>query len=172
MLGRALLFTLRPARAAAPGDVAVARQPGERLTSALQHFAAGVVFAAAAIELLPDVLRQSPVVAISGFAVGIAVMFSFREVSERTEPAREVRGQQGLPVGRLAATGVDCFIDGVILGAGFAAGSTLQLCSPSRSSSSTCSSGCRCPPPSPAASPGTAAAAPVSLACLPSWGPS
>lgn len=85
MLGRALLFTLRPARAAAPGDVAVARQPGERLTSALQHFAAGVVFAAAAIELLPDVLRQSPVVAISGFAVGIAVMFSFREVSARTE---------------------------------------------------------------------------------------
>jgi len=82
------------------------------------------VFAAAAIELLPDVLLQSPFVAISGFAVGIAVMFSFRAVSERIERTREVRGEQGLPVGLLGATGVDFLIDGVILGAGFAAGRT------------------------------------------------
>lgn len=82
------------------------------------------MFAAAAIELLPDVLLQSPFVAISGFAVGIAVMFSFRAVSERIERTREVRGEQGLPVGLLGATGVDFLIDGVILGAGFAAGRT------------------------------------------------
>lgn len=105
MLGRAVLFTLVPVAAAAvPGCVAAFRPPGERLTSALQHFAAGVVFAAATIELLPDVLQQSPVVAISGFAVGIAVMFSFRAVSERIERAREARDEQDLPVGLLAAT--------------------------------------------------------------------
>ncbi len=80
--------------------------------------------AAAAIELLPDVLLQSPFVAISGFAVGIAVMFSFRAVSERIERIREVRGEQGLPVGLLGATGVDFLIDGVILDAGFAASRT------------------------------------------------
>lgn len=79
---KALLFSLVPVLAAAvSGGVAVMRPPGERTTSALQHFAAGVVFAAASIELLPDVLRQSPVVAIVGFAVGIAVMFAFRGAS-------------------------------------------------------------------------------------------
>jgi ZIP family zinc transporter len=44
----------------------------------VQHFAAGVVFAAAAIELLPKVLKEDPWVAIGGFAVGIAVMFGMR----------------------------------------------------------------------------------------------
>ena len=126
MLANALLFTLVPlAAAAVSGVVAAVHAPGERLTSGLQHFAAGVVFAAAVIELLPDVLRQSPLVAIIGFAVGIAVMFGFRGVSEFVERRREARRQPGLPVGLLAAVGVDFLIDGVILGAGFAAGGTL-----------------------------------------------
>jgi ZIP family zinc transporter len=108
--------------AAVSGVVAVIRRPGERVTSGLQHFAAGVVFAAAAIELLPPVLRQEPTVAVAGFAAGIVVMFGFRALSERAERHREERGQQGLPLGLATATGVDFFIDGVILGAGFAAG--------------------------------------------------
>jgi ZIP family zinc transporter len=76
----------------------------------VQHFAAGVVFAAAAIELLPKVLKEDPWVAIGGFAVGIAVMFGMRAVTER-----------------LGATAVDFAIDGVILGAGFAAATTTGL---------------------------------------------
>ncbi|MDQ1671636.1 MAG: zinc transporter, family [Frankiaceae bacterium] len=124
MVGRVLLFTLVPlAAAVVSGAAAALRAPGTRLTSGLQHFAAGVVFAAAAIELLPDVLHQDPGVAIAGFAAGIAVMFSFRAVSERAERRREARGQSGLPFGMLAATGIDFFIDGVILGAGFATSS-------------------------------------------------
>jgi ZIP family zinc transporter len=95
------------------------------VTSGLQHFAAGVVFAAAAIELLPGVLEQSPAVAVIGFAAGIAVMFGFRAFGEIVERRRDEQGRAGLPVGMLAATGVDFLIDGVILGAGFAAGATL-----------------------------------------------
>jgi ZIP family zinc transporter len=68
------------------------------------------VFAAAAIELLPKVLKEDPWVAIGGFAVGIAVMFGMRAVTER-----------------LGATAVDFAIDGVILGAGFAAATTTGL---------------------------------------------
>ncbi len=126
VVGRVLLFTLVPLAAAAASGVAAAlRAPGKRVTSGLQHFAAGVVFAAAAIELLPDVLRQNPSVAIAGFAAGIAVMFAFRAGGERAERRRKERGQSGVPFGMLAATGIDFFIDGVILGAGFAAGSSV-----------------------------------------------
>ena len=58
MIARALLFSLVPVLAAAvSGAAAVVRLPGERTTSGLQHFAAGVVFAAASIELLPGVPR-------------------------------------------------------------------------------------------------------------------
>jgi ZIP family zinc transporter len=125
MLVLALAFTLIPVVAAAgSGIVAAVRRPGTRLTSGLQHFAAGVVFAAAAIELLPGVLKQAPWVAVLGFAAGIVVMFSFRAVSERAERIREQRGRPGLPLGLIAATGIDFLIDGVILGAGFTAGAS------------------------------------------------
>jgi len=90
MLGTALAFTAVPVAAAAvSGGVAPLRAPGPRFTSALQHFAAGVVFAAAAIELLPGVLDRSPWVAIIGFAAGIAMMFGFPRpwAASATSPA-------------------------------------------------------------------------------------
>ena len=87
----------------------------------MQHFAAGVVFAAAAIELLPGVLQRSPLVAVVGFAAGIAVMFGFRALSAGLERRREAAGHGGLPIGLAVAIAVDFFIDGLILGAGFAA---------------------------------------------------
>ena len=59
-MAAALLFALVPLAAAAlSGAVAAVHAPGEKVTSGLQHFAAGVVFAAAAIELLPGVLERS-----------------------------------------------------------------------------------------------------------------
>jgi zinc transporter, ZIP family len=119
----AVLFTLVPVAAAGvSGGVAVIRPPGRRVTSGIQHFAAGVVFAAAAIELLPGVLRQSPWVAIAGFAVGVAVMFTFRAVGERLEAPDDGDARRGLPVGLGIATGIDFFVDGIVLGAGFSAG--------------------------------------------------
>src|SRR4051794_13414214 len=65
LLVRAVLYTLIPVAAATlAGVVATVWPPREGLTSAVQHFAAGVVFAAAAIELLPELLRHSPVATI------------------------------------------------------------------------------------------------------------
>jgi len=123
MLGTALAFTLVPVAAAAvSGGIAALKAPGPRVTSALQHLAAGVVFAAAAIELIPGVLHHSPLVAIAGFTAGILVMFGFRAASERIELRRDRSGQTGLPIGFAVATGIDFFIDGIILGAGFVTG--------------------------------------------------
>ncbi len=100
VLVQAVLFTLVPvAAAAASGVVAALKAPGVRVTSGLQHFAAGVVFAAVAVELLPDIVEESPWAAILGFAVGIAVMFGARYASETTEQRREARGLTGPPIG-------------------------------------------------------------------------
>jgi ZIP family zinc transporter len=125
----ALLYTLIPVAAAAvAGVIAATARPGERITSAVQHFAAGVVFAAAAIELLPRVLHENPWVAIGGFAAGIAVMFGMRAITDRLERRPADGGQaRRLPLGFAGATAVDFAIDGVILGAGFSAGETTGL---------------------------------------------
>lgn len=134
LMVHALLFTLIPVAAAAvAGLIAASLRPGEKVTSAVQHFAAGVVFAAAAIELLPKVLKESPGVAIGGFAAGIAVMFGMRAVTDRLE-ARQTDASQPdgasrprLPLGFAGATAIDFAIDGVVLGAGFAVGGNTGL---------------------------------------------
>lgn len=59
MLAQVLLFALLPMTVLVlTGIIAIFRTPGPRLRSALQHFAAGVVFEAAAVEVLPQV-RQA-----------------------------------------------------------------------------------------------------------------
>jgi ZIP family zinc transporter len=124
----ALALTLIPVLAAAiSGIVAAMKRPGRRVTSGLQHFAAGVVVAAAAIELLPRVLAQSPWVAVAGFSAGIVVMFGFRALSERAERLHEQQDRSSVPFGLLSATGVDFLVDGVILGAGFTVGASTGL---------------------------------------------
>jgi ZIP family zinc transporter len=124
VLLRALLYTLIPVVAAgAAGLLAATHPPGEKVTSAVQHFAAGVVFAAAAIELLPRVLEQSAAVAIGGFAAGVLVMFGMRALTDRVERHRRRSGAgAGLPLGFIGAAAIDFAIDGVILGGGFVAG--------------------------------------------------
>jgi ZIP family zinc transporter len=122
VLLRALLYTLIPLVAAgAAGLLAATHPPGEKVTSAVQHFAAGVVFAAAAIELLPRVLEQSAAVAVGGFAAGVLVRFGMRALTDRVERRRPSSGA-GLPLGFIGAAAVDFAIDGVILGGGFVAG--------------------------------------------------
>lgn len=118
-----LVLTLVPVLAAGGAGIsATLRTPGPRATSGLQHFAAGVVIAAAALELLPDVVRESGLVAIVGFAAGIAVMFGMRALTGRLEKGTGALQTSGLPWGMIGATAVDFFIDGLILGAGFTAG--------------------------------------------------
>lgn len=115
-----VLWTLIPlAAAAVAGVVAAIRPPGVRLTSVLQHLAAGVVFAAAAIELVPPVLQQDPAVAVTGFAIGIAVLQGMRWIEGRVY---DEQPHGVIPWGLVGATGLDFLVDGLVLGAGFAAG--------------------------------------------------
>ena len=107
-------YTLIPAAAAVVGAaVAVNLRPGPVLVSAIQHFAAGVVFAAAAGEILPDLKHAgSPWAMLAGGALGVAAMLLVRILEKR------VKG----PAGLMSVTGIDILVDGLVLGIAFAAG--------------------------------------------------
>jgi zinc transporter, ZIP family len=124
LLLRILAFTCLPVAAMILGGLlAVFRPPGPKLGSAIQHFAAGMVFAAGAIELLPDVVsKHAPVATILGFSAGIALMLVIRRVTESAAPRGKVQGQSS--IGLIAAVGVDIVIDGLLIGIGFVAGAS------------------------------------------------
>lgn len=111
-------FTLIPFLAGVVGAIIGAFYvPSPRLQSMVQHFAAGVVFAAVAGEVLPDVHEQAPIPVIIGFAVGTAAMLAIREGVKTMKT-----GTSALPL--VIAVGVDLVIDGFLLGIGFTAGMT------------------------------------------------
>lgn len=61
------------------GTMAAFRTPGDTVRSAVQHIASGVLFAALATELLPDVMhRRMAVITVLGFAAGVAVMLGLK----------------------------------------------------------------------------------------------
>ncbi len=115
----AWLYTLVPATTAILGAiVAVNVRPGPILVSAIQHFAAGVVFAAAAGEIMPDIAHSgSPLATIIGGFAGIAAMLGIRQLE------RVMTG----PTGLLTLVGVDILIDGLVLGIAFSAGAKAGL---------------------------------------------
>jgi ZIP family zinc transporter len=100
------------------GIMAAFRVPGPVVRSSLQHFAAGVVFAVVAIELLPDVVREhAPGVVAGGFALGVALMLGVRRL---TRGSGAEKGER--PAALVAGVAVDVAIDGLLLGLGFVAG--------------------------------------------------
>src|SRR3546814_11688304 len=81
----ALKFSLIPMIAIVIGAlIAGWRTPGEKLVAAMQHLAAGVVFAAAATEILPLVMHAgSPTATLIGGALGVAGMLGLARSEER-----------------------------------------------------------------------------------------
>lgn len=115
----ALSYTMLAVVAALIGGVvAVYRAPSDQMESNVQHFAAGVVTAAVAAELLPDVHESAPTVVVTGFAVGVATMLGVHQLSKRLEK-RNVGGQYAVASGLLITVGIDMLIDGVLIGVSF-----------------------------------------------------
>nr|WP_206069569.1 transporter [Novosphingobium olei] len=109
-----MIYALIPVFAVFVGAVfAVLQRPGPKLVSAVQHLAAGVVFAAAAAEILPQVKHGGSLWAtFIGGTLGVLVMLFVKSLEGRW---------QG-PVGMVSAIGIDIFIDGLVLGLAFLAG--------------------------------------------------
>jgi len=120
-LVQALSYTsLAVVAAMVGGVIAVYRAPGPQMESNVQHFAAGVVIAAVAAELLPDVHDRAPAVVVLGFAIGVATMLGVHRLSKLLEK-RGVGGSFAGAAGLLITVGIDMLIDGVLIGVTFLA---------------------------------------------------
>ena len=125
-----LLMAIPAVVALVGGLLAAVWSPGHQTRSMIQHFAAGVVLAALAVELLPEIAREHPQPwhIIAAFAAGSLFMYGLKLWSLRLEHAAEQRAKltggvaAASSAGLLLATFIDVAVDGFIIGAGFAAG--------------------------------------------------
>jgi ZIP family zinc transporter len=121
---QALLVMAIPALVALGGGVlAAVWHPTHQMRSLIQHFAAGVVLAALAVELLPGIGREHApgLVLVGAFALGSLFMYGLKLWTMRLEHQAAVKGAApGLGIGLLLATFIDVATDGFIIGAGFA----------------------------------------------------
>jgi ZIP family zinc transporter len=123
MTSHELLLMAIPAVVALAGGVLAALwHPSHAARSLIQHFAAGVVLAALAVELLPEIEREhAPGLVLAGaFALGSLFMFALKLATEHME--KRAGARTGVPLGLVLATFFDVAVDGFIIGAGFAAG--------------------------------------------------
>ena len=95
-------------------------RPAASIQAVLQHFAAGLVFGAIAIELAPE-LVHSPhrVEVVAGFLVGAIFMLLVARLTTSSDHADAVASRSG---SLLFAVAVDLFIDGLLVGTAYAVG--------------------------------------------------
>jgi len=119
VLAQALSYTsLAVVAALVGGVIAVYRPPGPQMESNIQHFAAGVVIAAVAAELLPDIHDRAPQVVVLGFAIGVVTMLGIHRLSRAIEQ-RDLGGPFAGAAGLLITVAIDMVIDGVLIGVTF-----------------------------------------------------
>jgi ZIP family zinc transporter len=123
-----------PVTASAVGStVAVLKAPGPRVVSGVQHFAAGVVLAALAGELLPGLKNEGHLAwAATGFALGTALVLGLAAYGRRRDARSSaehaaIGAAAALPLGMLVAVAVDLLLDGLLVGLGVTLGSTQGL---------------------------------------------
>ena len=120
-----ILISIPAVVALGGGFLAAYWKPSHQSRSLIQHYAAGVVLAALAVELLPEIGREhapGPVL-IAAFALGSLFMFGLKLWTEHLEYQDQLAGvRAGIGRGLLLATFIDVAVDGFIIGAGFAAG--------------------------------------------------
>jgi ZIP family zinc transporter len=112
------------------GLLAVFWSPSHHTRSLIQHFAAGVVLAALAVEVLPELGREraSGWILIGSFTIGGLVMYAMKLWSIRMELATVgLSKSEQWNYGLILATFMDVAVDGFIIGAGFAAGANTGL---------------------------------------------
>lgn len=120
---KVLMFTLIPVIAViVGGTISSYRQPSQGLRVIIQHFAAGVVFSAVALQILPElVLKLRIVPLVFGFSLGVVFMIGAGRLVEKLIGGNnevEAIGSGGLAF----ASGIDMFIDGLLLGVSFGIG--------------------------------------------------
>ncbi|AML48077.1 zinc transporter [Coxiella burnetii] len=104
------------------GILSFLKKPSPSLTSAVQHFAAGVVFAAVAAELIPVLLHHHiRWIIVIGFAAGVFVMLLTEWFADKLSTS--TRHFKRLPLSLIVVVAIDVFIDGILVGVSFLANS-------------------------------------------------
>ena len=87
------------------GILAMVWRPDAVTRSLIQHFAAGVVLAALAVELLPEISREHapPWVTIAAFAAGSLFMYGLKLWTARLEHQDELKAEAAHASGRAVA---------------------------------------------------------------------
>lgn len=105
------------------GVLALIWYPSHQARSLIQHFAAGVVIAVLAVEVLPELTREHAPnwVLIASFAFGVFFMYLMKILSEHLESKSAAAGSESANIGLISTVFIDAAVDGLIIGAGFAA---------------------------------------------------
>lgn len=134
LVGQAAFLVSFPVAASVIGaGIAAVRLPGPRMISAIQHFAAGVVIAALAGEVLPDLRGEGNLTwAVTGFACGTTLVLGLAAYGRKLDGADRNPGNSAivartLPLGLLVTVAIDLLLDGLLVGLGARLGSTQAL---------------------------------------------
>jgi zinc transporter, ZIP family len=99
-------------------------EPSDQWRSIFQNIAAGLLTGIIAVDILPEVRQEGdPLFVIAGFAVGAILMVSLNKFADRLETQRD----RNRPIGLALAAAIDTGVDGLIIGAGFAASDDLGV---------------------------------------------
>lgn len=107
------------------GVLATFWNPSKALIAMVQHLAAGIILAAVTVEVFPAMQGAgvAPVLLIGSFTTGVLFMYAVKLFGERLEAGNSTRSlQQRFNFGLIITVFIDAALDGVTIGAGFAAG--------------------------------------------------
>ena len=98
--------------------------PSRALITQVQHLAAGIILAAVAIEVFPEMRATAiaPLALVASFSLGVLFMYAVKLLGDRLERGNAQRAVQGLNYGFIITVFLDAALDGLTIGAGFAAG--------------------------------------------------
>jgi ZIP family zinc transporter len=116
--GSFLFCLLAPPLAILAGGLLVrVWRPSPALRSSIQHFTAGLVLGAVAIELCPELITTSHFYeVVVGFAIGAAFMLAVAQYTRRAETAA------GTSTSLIFAVAIDLFVDGLLMGTSLSVG--------------------------------------------------
>lgn len=105
----------------AAGIGAMLYSPGATFRHAVQHIAAGLVFAAVSTGLLPEILKARDLVpTIVGFSIGVVAMVGMKWYVERG--GHSGFDYEDAPLSLVITAGIDYIVDGLLIGIGFGIG--------------------------------------------------
>jgi ZIP family zinc transporter len=117
----ALFYSLIPVAAALIAALgAIFLKGSGRLRSVVQHLAGGVVFAAVALEITPDLMKKhAPLPTAAGFVAAVVGLLLLARLEQSGNPKA---GGSKLPFVYLGAIGIDLLLDGFVIGIAFSGG--------------------------------------------------